>query len=114
MAVLTARGSNRAGVERVMGFCEPHEYLLFMCQTPEFQRMLVSSGIHLFKFWFSVSREEQLRRFISRRDDPLKHWKLSPVDIQSLHRWDEYTDAKRHVFPHPHRRCPVDSGEIRR
>ena len=67
---------NRAGVERVMGFCEPHEYLLFMRQTPEFERMLVSSGIHLFKFWFSVSREEQLRRFISRRDDPLKHWKL--------------------------------------
>ena len=93
---------NRAGVERVMGFCEPHEYLLFMRQTPEFERMLVSSGIHLFKFWFSVSREEQLRRFISRRDDPLKHWKLSPVDIQSLDRWDEYTDAKNAMFFHTH------------
>ena len=85
---------NRAGVERVMGFCEPNEYLLFMRQTPELERMLVASGIHLFKFWFSVSREEQLRRFISRRDDPLKHWKLSPVDIQSLDRWDDYTEAK--------------------
>lgn len=93
---------NRAGVERVMGFCEPHEYLLFMRQTPEFERMLVASGIHLFKFWFSVSREEQLRRFISRRDDPLKHWKLSPVDIQSLDRWDEYTDAKNAMFFHTH------------
>ena len=93
---------NRAGVERVMGFCEPHEYLLFMRQTPEFERMLVASGIHLFKFWFSVSREEQLRRFISRRDDPLKHWKLSPVDIQSLDRWDDYTDAKNAMFFHTH------------
>ena len=73
---------NRAGVERVMGFCEPQEYLQFMRQTPELERMLVNDGIHLFKFWFSVSREEQLRRFISRRDDPLKHWKLSPIDIQ--------------------------------
>lgn len=93
---------NRAGVERVMGFCEPHEYLLFMRQTPELERMLVGSGLHLFKFWFSVSREEQLRRFISRRDDPLKHWKLSPVDIQSLDRWDEYTDAKNAMFFHTH------------
>ena len=93
---------NRAGVERVMGFCQPHEYLLFMRQTPEFERMLVASGIHLFKFWFSVSREEQLRRFISRRDDPLKHWKLSPVDIQSLDRWDDYTDAKNAMFFHTH------------
>lgn len=93
---------NRAGVERVMGFCEPNEYLLFMRQAPEFERMLVASGIHLFKFWFSVSREEQLRRFISRRDDPLKHWKLSPVDIQSLDRWDDYTEAKDAMFFHTH------------
>ena len=93
---------NRAGVERVMGFCEPNEYLLFMRQTPEFERMLVASGTHLFKFWFSVSREEQLRRFISRRDDPLKHWKLSPVDIQSLDRWDDYTEAKDAMFFHTH------------
>ncbi|MDF7675660.1 polyphosphate kinase 2 [Neisseriaceae bacterium ESL0693] len=93
---------NRAGVERVMGFCQPHEYLQFMRQTPELERMLVNSGIHLFKFWFSVSREEQLRRFISRRDDPLKHWKLSPVDIQSLDRWDDYTEAKNDMFFHTH------------
>ncbi|MHA3081166.1 polyphosphate kinase 2 [Acinetobacter sp. ANC 5502] len=93
---------NRAGVERVMGFCEPQEYLQFMRQTPELERMLVNSGIHLFKFWFSVSREEQLRRFISRRDDPLKHWKLSPIDIQSLDRWEDYTQAKNHMFFHTH------------
>ena len=93
---------NRAGVERVMGFCEPHEYLQFMRQTPELERMLVNSGIHLFKFWFSVSREEQLRRFLSRRDDPLKHWKLSPVDIESLDRWDDYTEAKNAMFFHTH------------
>lgn len=93
---------NRAGVEHVMGFCEPHEYLQFMRQAPELERMLVNSGIHLFKFWFSVSREEQLRRFLSRRDDPLKHWKLSPVDIQSLDRWDDYTEAKNAMFFHTH------------
>ena len=93
---------NRAGVERVMGFCEPHEYLQFMRQAPELERMLVNSGMHLFKFWFSVSREEQLRRFISRRDDPLKHWKLSPVDIESLDRWDDYTEAKNTMVFHTH------------
>ncbi|UOP04109.1 polyphosphate kinase 2 [Conchiformibius kuhniae] len=93
---------NRAGVERVMGFCEPHEYLLFMRQTPEFERMLVASGIHLFKFWFSVSREEQFRRFSSRAHDPLKHWKLSPVDVQSLNRWNDYTEAKNAMFFHTH------------
>ncbi|MDK4569108.1 polyphosphate kinase 2 [Kingella kingae] len=93
---------NRAGVECVMGFCEPHEYLLFMRQAPELERMLVASGIHLFKFWFSVSREEQLRRFVSRYSDPLKHWKLSPVDVQSLDRWDAYTEAKNAMFFHTH------------
>lgn len=93
---------NRAGVERVMGFCSPSEHLLFMRQTPEFERMLVASGIHLFKFWFSVSREEQLRRFVSRYSDPLKHWKLSPVDVQSLDRWDDYTEAKNAMFFHTH------------
>lgn len=91
---------NRAGVERVMNFCTPSQYLEFMRQTPEFERMLVNSGVRLFKFWFSVSREEQLRRFISRRDDPLKHWKLSPIDIQSLDRWDDYTAAKKAMFFH--------------
>ncbi|TCJ13180.1 polyphosphate kinase 2 [Parasulfuritortus cantonensis] len=91
---------NRAGVERVMGFCSPQEYLEFMRQTPQLERMLVNSGIRLFKFWFSVSREEQLRRFIARRDDPLKHWKLSPIDIQSLDKWDDYTEAKTAMFFH--------------
>ncbi|MFB2578144.1 MULTISPECIES: polyphosphate kinase 2 [unclassified Acinetobacter] len=93
---------NRAGVERVMGFCQPNEYLEFMRQAPQLERMLVNSGIHLFKFWFSVSREEQLRRFIGRRDDPLKHWKLSPIDVQSLDRWDDYTEAKNQMFFHTH------------
>ncbi len=91
---------NRAGVERVMGFCNPQEYLEFLRQTPEVERMLANSGIHLFKYWFSVSREEQLRRFISRRDDPLKHWKLSPIDIKSLDKWDDYTAAKKAMFFH--------------
>src|SRR5271154_1964705 len=85
---------NRAGVEHVMGFCSPHEYLEFMRQTPEFERMMVRSGIRVFKFWFSVSREEQLRRFLGRAQDPLKQWKLSPMDVESLGRWDSYTKAK--------------------
>ncbi|MFZ5482772.1 MAG: polyphosphate kinase 2 [Pseudomonadota bacterium] len=91
---------NRAGVERVMGFCSPQEYLEFMRQVPQLERMLVNSGIRLFKYWFSVSREEQLRRFVARRDDPLKHWKLSPIDIQSLDKWTDYTEAKKAMFFH--------------
>ena len=89
---------NRAGVERVMGFCTPYEYLEFMRQCPDMERMLVRSGIWLFKYWFSVTREEQLRRFASRMTDPLKQWKLSPVDRQSLNKWDEYTEAKEAMF----------------
>ena len=89
---------NRAGVEHVMGFCTPHDYLEFMRQTPEFERMLVRSGKYFFKFWFSVSREEQLRRFMSRARDPLKQWKLSPMDVESLARWDDYTKAKEAMF----------------
>lgn len=89
---------NRAGVERVMGFCSPPEYNQFMHQAPEFERMLTSSGIHLMKFWFSVGREEQLRRFNSRKHDPLKQWKLSPMDLASLDRWDDYTRAKEDMF----------------
>jgi polyphosphate kinase 2 len=85
---------NRGGVEHVMGFCTPHEYLEFMRQTPEFERMMVRSGIRFYKFWFSVSREEQLRRFLGRAQDPLKQWKLSPMDVESLGRWDAYTKAK--------------------
>jgi polyphosphate kinase 2 len=89
---------NRAGVERVMDFCTPNEYLEFMRQTPELERMLVRDGIWLFKYWFSVTREEQLRRFRAREHDPLKQWKLSPIDKASLDRWDEYTEAKEAMF----------------
>ncbi|MBM1219469.1 polyphosphate kinase 2 [Ponticoccus sp. SC2-23] len=89
---------NRAGVERVMSFCEPTEYLEFMRQTPEFERMLTRSGIRLYKYWFSVTQEEQLRRFKSRETDPLKQWKLSPVDRASLDKWDDYTEAKEAMF----------------
>ena len=85
---------NRAGVERVMGFCEPSEYLEFMRQTPEFERMLTRSGIRLYKYWFSVTQEEQRRRFAARETDPLKQWKLSPIDKASLDKWDDYTEAK--------------------
>ena len=89
---------NRAGVERVMGFCTPDEYNEFMRQVPEFERNLVRSGIHLIKFWFSVSRKEQRRRFKERKSHPLKQWKLSPVDLASLDKWDEYTKAKEAMF----------------
>jgi len=89
---------NRAGVERVMGFCTPPEYNEFMHQAPELERMITASGIHLMKFWFSVSRDEQLRRFNNRQHDPLKQWKLSPMDLASLDRWEDYTKAKEDMF----------------
>ena len=89
---------NRAGVERVMGFCTPSEYLEFMRQAPELERMLVRSGIRLYKYWFSVTREEQRARFLARETDPLKMWKLSPIDKASLDRWDDYTEAKEAMF----------------
>jgi polyphosphate kinase 2 len=89
---------NRAGVERVMGFCTEDEYTEFMRQCPEFERNLVRSGIHLIKFWFSVSQKEQRRRFKERRSHPLKHWKLSPIDMASLDKWPEYTRAKESMF----------------
>ena len=89
---------NRAGVERVMNFCTPTEYLEFMRQTPELERMLVRSGIRLFKFRFSVTRQEQLRRFAARETDPLKQWKLTSIDRASLDKWDEYTEAKEAMF----------------
>ena len=89
---------NRAGVERVMGFCTPAEYLEFMRQCPELERMMARSGIMLFKYWFSVSRDEQRRRFEARETDPLKQWKLSPIDRASLGKWDEYTEAKEAMF----------------
>lgn len=89
---------NRAGVERVMGFCSPNEYLEFMRQTPEFERMITRSGIRLYKYWFSVTQDEQKRRFDSRQGDPLKQWKLSPIDKASLAKWDDYTEAKEAMF----------------
>ena len=89
---------NRAGVERVMGFCSPSDYLEFMREVPELERMLVRSGIRLYKYWFSVSREEQRRRFLQRETDPLKMWKLSPIDKASLDKWEDYTEAKEAMF----------------
>jgi polyphosphate kinase 2 len=89
---------NRAGVERVMGYCTDEQYQRFMRQAPEFERMLVDSGIRLVKFWFSVSRREQRTRFIVRRIDPVRQWKLSPTDLASLDRWDDYTAAKEAMF----------------
>ena len=91
---------NRAGVERVMNFCTPAEYDEFLRQVPEFERNLVRSGIHLIKFWFSVSRDEQRRRFKERQVHPLKQWKLSPIDLASLEKWDDYTRAKEAMFFH--------------
>jgi polyphosphate kinase 2 len=89
---------NRAGVERVMGFCSEGEYQEFMRQAPQFERQLVRSGVHLIKFWFSVSRQEQRRRFKERKAHPLKQWKLSPIDLASLDKWDDYTKAKEAMF----------------
>ncbi len=89
---------NRAGVERVMGFCRSDECLEFLREAPEFERMLARDGIKLIKFWFSVSRAEQLRRFVRRQLDPVKRWKLSPIDLASLDKWDEYTEAKESMF----------------
>ena len=89
---------NRAGVERVMGFCSPSEYLEFMREVPELERMLVRSGIRMYKYWFSVTQAEQRRRFSARETDPLKMWKLSPIDKASLDKWDDYTEAKEAMF----------------
>ncbi|WP_440097880.1 polyphosphate kinase 2 [Streptosporangium sp. H16] len=89
---------NRAGVERVMRFCTPEEYLEFLEQAPEFERMLVRDGIHLVKFWFSVSRSEQRTRFVIRQVDPVRQWKLSPMDLESLDKWEDYTAAKEDMF----------------
>jgi len=89
---------NRAGVERVMGFCTAEQVQRFMRQCPDFERMLVNSGTILFKFWFSVDKEEQARRFKSRETDPLKQWKLSPIDIASRTLWDEYTEAREDML----------------
>ena len=89
---------NRAGVERVMGFCTEHEYQEFLRSCPEFERMLTRSGIQLIKYWFSVSDDEQERRFQARANDPMRRWKLSPMDLQSRERWVDYSRAKDEMF----------------
>lgn len=91
---------NRAGVERVMGFCTPHEQALFLRQCPIFEQMLIDDGILLRKYWFSVSEEEQLRRFKGRANDPMRRWKLSPMDMESIYRWEEYSRAKDDMMVH--------------
>src|SRR5688572_6820635 len=91
---------NRAGVERVMGYCTPEEHRLFLRQCPQFERMLVEDGVLLRKYWFSVSDAEQERRFRKRLDDPLKRWKLSPMDLESLTRWEDYSRAKDEMMVH--------------
>ena len=91
---------NRAGVERVMGFCTPAEYQRFLHQCPIFERLLIEDGVLLRKYWFSVSDHEQERRFRSRLDDPMRRWKLSPMDLESISRWEEYSRAKDEMFVH--------------
>ena len=91
---------NRAGVERVMGFCPPDEYSRFLADAPEFERRLTEEGITVVKLWFSITRAEQLARFVRRHDDPVKRWKLSPIDLASLDKWHEYTRAKEAMFRH--------------
>ena len=91
---------NRAGVEKVMGFCTPQEYTLFLRQTPIFEQMLIDDGILLRKYWFSVSDDEQLRRFKSRLNDPVRQWKLSPMDLESVYRWEDYSRAKDEMMVH--------------
>ncbi|MCB1867888.1 MAG: polyphosphate kinase 2 [Gammaproteobacteria bacterium] len=98
MALYDRSWYNRGVVEPVMGFCTPEQHKLFLKQAPIFEKMLTDDGIILYKFWFSVSREEQFRRFKSREFDTLKQWKLSPVDQEGLKRWDEFTDAKNKMF----------------
>jgi polyphosphate kinase 2 len=109
IALLPARGEivlfdrswyNRAGVEKVMGFCTPQEHALFLRQTPTFEQMLIDDGILLRKYWFSVSDNEQLRRFKSRLKDPVRQWKLSPMDLESLYRWEDYSRAKDEMMVH--------------
>jgi polyphosphate kinase len=108
---------NRAGVEHVMGFCTPDEYRRFLHQCPIFERMLVDDGIILVKYWFSVSDEEQEKRFRSRIDDPRKQWKLSPMDLESQRRWVEYSRAKDEMFVHtdiPEARWNVVESDVKR
>ncbi len=108
---------NRAGVERVMGFCNEQEYEEFLRSCPMFERMLVRSGIILLKYWFSVSDSEQLKRFTARLEEPHKRWKLSPMDLESLTRWEDYSEAKDIMFAHTDtKQCPwhVVNSEVKR
>ncbi len=108
---------NRAGVERVMGFCNDEEYWEFLRSCPNFERMLTRSGIILIKYWFSVSPEEQERRFQERRIDPVKRWKLSPMDIASREKWEDYSKAKDEMFSYTDTKtCPwfVVEADIKR
>jgi polyphosphate kinase 2 len=91
---------NRAGIEKVMGFCTPQEYALFLRQTPIFEQMLIDDGVLLRKYWFSVSEAEQLRRFKARRNDPVRRWKLSTMDLESVYRWEDYSRAKDEMMVH--------------
>lgn len=93
---------NRAGVERVMGFCTPGQVQEFYAEVPDFEHMLVRSKLRVFKFWLTIGREEQLRRFHARKTDPLKHWKLSPIDYAAIGKWGDYTAAKDDMFRHTH------------
>jgi polyphosphate kinase 2 len=94
---------NRAGVEPVMGFCKPEQTDHFLDEAPRFEAMLVRDGVHLFKFWLSIGREMQLKRFHSRRHDPLKAWKISPIDLAAIEKWDEYTKAAHRMFASCHK-----------
>ncbi len=105
---------NRAGVEKVMGFCNDDQYEEFFRTVPEFERMLARSGIQLIKYWFSISDQEQNLRFLSRIHDPLKQWKLSPMDLESGRRWEAYTKDKEIIRTHPHRRSAMAGGSSRR
>lgn len=93
---------NRAGVEPVMGFCTPEQYKQFLAQVPAFENLIVDEGIHFFKFWLNIGREMQLERFHDRRHDPLKVWKLSPMDIAALGKWDDYTDKRDRMLSKTH------------
>lgn len=109
---------NRAGVERVMGYCSPEEYVRFLRQCPQFEQMLIDDGILLRKYWFSVSDKEQEKRFRSRLTDPMRRWKLSPTDLESITRWEEYSRAKDEMFVHTdlpgNRWNVVESGDKKR
>ncbi len=102
MALFDRSWYNRAGVEKVLGFCTDPQYTSFMQQVPDFEKQLVGDGILLFKFWLNVGRETQFKRFHDRRHDPLKVWKLSPIDLKSLPKWDDYTIARNAMFDKTH------------